>query len=219
MGPNPESPEQRRWRVLALLVPHACHKLNNALAVIHGLAELLSRRATDPRSRTQLDTIVEQSGLASQLVSRLGDFSSTMGFGSTLVDAAVVAADAEGLLGPVFQVTGGELELRIADGIHLVEVDQRYLLQVLVTLACGPHTPPAASGRVHEHGVARLRISVVGLGSRVALRVTHRQGSAEREEATRKVVAPFAVELGGRHRHRTVGGWCCHRIALPAARP
>ncbi len=217
MSSSPESPEQRRWRALALLVPHVCHKLNNAIGVIQGLSELLARRATDERSRSHLDTVFEQAGLASRMVSRLGDFSSSTGFGNSTVDAAVVAADAKALMDPVFLVTGGELELRVGSGSNVVEVDQRHLLQALVTLACGPYTPPAESGIPHEHAAARLRLSVLRQGAQVALRVTHRQVSAEREEATRRVVAPFVEEFGGKHRHRTVGEWCCHRIVLTAS--
>jgi hypothetical protein len=209
-----ESPEQRRWRVLALLVPHVCHKLNNAIGVIQGLTELVARRSSDERSRKHLDTVFEQSGVATQLVNRLGDYAVSLDAGSNLVDLEGVVADAKRLLEPLFQVTGGELQLVHERGACVADVDARRLLQVLVTTICSPWIPPVESDLAWERTAATVRLSLLPTGRGVALRVTHLDADRTREEVTAQVVAPLVEKLGGAHRLRSLGTCCCHRFAL-----
>lgn len=187
-------------RAVAALVPQVCHKLNNTIGVVQGLAELLARKVADEDVTHQLDTVFQQASHAARQVGRLGDYATARPSGAELVDVDPILAEARELLAPVAQIAGVELELRSDDSVHLARVDRRRLTQAIVT---------AVVLGLDGRGEARARLAVASAPSGVVLRVATRRAGARPVE-----LGALARSFGARWSRRERSGWSCHRLAL-----
>ncbi len=209
-----ETSEELRWRVLALLVPHLCHKLNNAIGVVQGLSDLLLRRATDPRDHQQLTAVFQQANRAAELIASIGDYTARGEARQEFVDLADVARAAVSVVGPIFKDTGGKLDSRLGEGTFVCSTNPRRLLQVLVILAAAPYTPLCRSPLARPAAPPRVRITLSRSANAVVLRVTHSDRGANREAETSLALAPELEGIGARVAAREFSGWRSVRFAF-----
>ncbi|MFT5285953.1 MAG: hypothetical protein ACI8TQ_002121 [Planctomycetota bacterium] len=141
MSTRLESFDQMRARVLTLLVPDACHKLNNSVAVISGMAELTMHSSGKVNSVDSLQLVFDHSRRVAKQLTRLSFFALSTSLEIGVEDAGNAYADAAGLLTPIFEVTGTRFECESAELTYPVKIDRRRLMQVLVVLACCPLLP------------------------------------------------------------------------------
>ncbi len=214
MADAAETPEELRNRVLALLLPHFCHDLNNAIGVVQGLSELASRKAVDSRDRERLLLLFEHASKAADDVTRIGEYAAVAVDGEEPTDVGDVARTAASVALSLFRTSGGELELRVGKGSHVVRTELRRLLQVLVVLLAAPYT--AARGARAPHVARRMRLTVTRSGTRVVVRALHASRAPELETDTARTIAEGLVGLDARSSQRSLLGLTCRRIALPA---
>lgn len=71
---EPRKIRQRSLDIIAEMAAGAGHEMNNPLAIISGRAQILKNRLTDPENAKALETVVQQAGRCSQIVSELMAF-------------------------------------------------------------------------------------------------------------------------------------------------
>jgi hypothetical protein len=209
-----ESLEQLRARILVLLVPAVCHKLNNGLGVVSGLAELIARRPGGEHLRENAQLVFEQSTEVAGQVLRLGSFAHVSPLEAEICDAGLAFDDAAALVAPVFQVAAVPFESRRPGGSFPALVDRRRLFQTLVILACSPLASADAPVLDRERRPARLRLSMAPRGTGCVVRVSCRAGREGAGILDGDPIAPFAAELGARLRTRRFAGCTAVRLEL-----
>jgi len=219
MDVSEESFEQRHARVLAHLVPAVCHRLNNTVAVTSGMVEL-ALLGSSPESRTEnLELALEQSKLTVGQLKRLGSLAGLSESALAAEDAVRALEDAAGLLGAVFQVSGGRFESRVPETAVPVATDRRRLTQLLVLLACSPFAASEEEASIGQGASARrLRLRLEPRVEGAALYLTYRCATDEVAAETNELMRAPCAELHAELSTRSFGGSTCHRLILPGLR-
>ncbi|QDU69705.1 response regulator transcription factor [Engelhardtia mirabilis] len=124
---------RRRDAALAALVPAVAHRLNNGLATVVGLGELVRAKPAAPAVKQLAATVDDQTRAVVRLVRFLSSFAKDAEGPPDKVDARFALDQARELLEPVCQATGLSIEVDLPSAMPAVLVS-RALLQLAVVL-------------------------------------------------------------------------------------
>lgn len=215
MARRVEEPDELRWRVTVMLLPHVCHRLNNAIGVVSGLTEFLALKG-EAATGDHLDAILGRAGESADLVRKLSELASPREGGRDVVDAGRAVQGAALVVQPLFHTTGGLLEVSAGRGPLVCRTDARGFGHLLVMLAAAAYTPDSGTFVPRTHEGRKARVTVRRVGGDVVVRVTYRTRGAGLEERTAKTLAPLCEELGAGASWRAHDGWSSCRLALTA---
>ena len=157
---------RRRDAALAALLPPLAHRLNNGLAALAGLGELVCTRPEAPAVRTLASTADGQTREVVRLIRSVSSFAKSLDGPPEKVDAVHEIVQVGGLLEPVCQAVGVELELSTPE-VMPTEVVPRALAQLLIV--CGVEVATAAEPRA-------VRLASCRVGGSFTIDVSARPG-------------------------------------------
>ena len=213
-----ESFDQRRARVLALLIPDASHKLNNSIAVISGMAELALHGSAADELDGNLNLVFEHSRIVAKQLSRISAFAQSIELEVASEDAGRAYLDAASLLVPILQVSEGEFEYDQVELTYPVVIDKRRLIQALVILACGPllASDPIDFGSEARPKIDHLRLSIAYIDMRTSIEIRFPSNDAGRDKTTGELVDAMLRDFDASVTTQCVGGETVHLIMLKA---
>lgn len=138
----------RRLEGLGRLAGGIAHDINNYLAVITSTTELASLKGgQDPKLEQRLQTILQTTFRASQLLRRLLAFSRRQPVAPRIVDLGALV---EGMLSMTGRLLGESVELRLAlaDDLWEVQADPAQLEQVVLNLLVNAREAMPEGGRL-----------------------------------------------------------------------
>lgn len=191
---------RRRNAALAALLPPLAHRLNNGLAAVVGLGELVSTRPDAPAVKTLAETVDSQARDVVGLVRTVSGFAKPLDGPPEKIDAVHEIERVRGLLEPVCQATGVALEVDLPE-VMPTEVVARALGQLLVVCGVEVAAPPEPRA---------LRIVARRLADSFTLDITAHPGPGL-EPA---VWAPVGITLAGVQ--ASSDGGHVLRLCLPA---
>ncbi len=203
--------EQAVEALLPRWIPPLVHRLNNALAVIHGAAAL-------ERTATWVQHANREFAEARALLRHLALLARHSPLHLEVFDLGEVVAGIGKLVRPLSETLGVDLDVRAPSGVVPIHSDRSRLAKLLAFLATQDVLGSQRNGTT-ELAPSRVRITLVTDRGRVA--ATSARWSAEDVERGPPPLQAkaWAAELGGKlafHSLGRCGGW---RIVFPALAP
>jgi len=148
--------QAEKLAAIGQLVSGVAHELNNPLTAIGGLAELAELSAADAQTRRDLQRIRSQAQRAANIVRNLLVFARTRTPQRLAVDVNAALRQCVEAQADTLQAEGVRVQLRLAEGLPLVQADPFQLQQVFLNLLTN-----ARQAMVEAHGRGNLVITTV----------------------------------------------------------
>jgi len=179
--------QKEKFAAMGEMMVGTAHELNNPLAAILGIAELLREQATDAAARRRADLVLEQARRAANIVQNLLTFSRRPTGAHSKLDAGQIIAKALQSQSELLRQANIEVEYEPPGALPSVDGDEKLLVQVYSNIIKNA-AQSIASAR--ENGTGKLTVTVTLVDK--AIRVTFADnGGGIPPENMGKIFDPF----------------------------
>ena len=197
--------EANRLKALGEAVAGIAHEINNPLAAIMGVSQLVLRRELDPSLRAELDTVLAQAKRAAEVVANLRVFGGVARPAHDRIDIVSLLRKVLDMKADWFRATGAALSTGIGQHAIMVNGDEHQLEQVFLNVITNAQQAVSEGDRAKA-----LRIEVSAKGGMAHLEFAD-DGHGIASEDLPRVFDPFFTtrEVG---KGSGLGLSMCHRI-------
>jgi PAS domain S-box-containing protein len=157
--------DKEKFAAMGQMMAGAAHELNNPLAAILGVSDLLRERAVEDATRRQVDLVLQQARRAAAIVQNLLAFSRPLAQGRTTLRLGEILSEALELEHANLEKKNIRVKFAMPDDLPTVDGDRKLLLQVFLNILANAEQ---SISPVREQGQLDISVTCAGDKIRVA---------------------------------------------------